>query len=268
MPSARTMSWVMGALLSLAGAGCASLLPPPEAIRPPLAIRAGIADMVIDRVEPDVSREEVAAAVQLLIGAAPACFPWPTLWLEGDDRRNIFRVRFDLMTRDWGTEVAQASALRMQDFVDLGFLTRRDRPDLGAGAVEFALTREGTAHLRGSPYGGQRPSFCAPAGRRLLEISGVEWGEFACGSLRVRFTHVADEWPNWARTDAARARMAETWAPLGSPVAGTVSLGRQWFRSSQVPASMSRNGGLRSLCYDPSRERIIGDDLDLDAPME
>ena len=156
----------------------------------------------------------------------------------------------------------------MQEFVDLGFLTRRERPDLGPGAVEFALTREGTAYLRGSPYGGQRPSFCAPAGRRLVEISSMEWGEFACGSLRVRFTHVANEWPAWARTESARARMAETWAPLGTGVAGTVSLGRQWFRPTEVPSGMSRNGGLRSLCYDAARERITGDDLDLSAPAE
>ncbi len=259
---------VVVAVLGLAAAGCASMLSPPEANRPPFAIRTGIAEMVIDRVEPGVSREEVAAAVQAMVGAAPVCFPWPTLWLEGDDRRNIFRVRFDLMTRDWGADVAQASALRMQEFVDLGFLTRRERPDLGAGAVEFALTREGTTYLRGSPYGGQRPSFCAPAGRRVLEISNMEWGEFACGSLRVGFTHVADEWPAWARTETSRARMVATWAPLGAPVAGTVSLGRQWFRPTDVPASMSRNGGLRSLCYDAARERITGDDLDLNAPTE
>ena len=165
---------IIVSLFGVVAAGCASLLPPPGAIRPPFAIRAGIAEMVIERVEPGVSREEVAAAAQAVIGAASACFPWPTLWIEGDDRRNIFRVRFDLMTRDWGAEVAQASALRMQDFVDLGFLTRRERPDLGAGAVEFALTREGTAYLRGSPYGGQRPSFCAPAGRRHRRVVGGE----------------------------------------------------------------------------------------------
>ena len=259
---------IIVSLFGVVAAGCASLLPPPGAIRPPFAIRAGIAEMVIERVELGVSREEVAAAAQAVIGAASACFPWPTLWIEGDDRRNIFRVRFDLMTRDWGAEVAQASALRMQDFVDLGFLTRRERPDLGAGAVEFALTREGTAYLRGSPYGGQRPSFCAPAGRRLVEISSMEWGEFACGSLRVRFTHVGEEWPAWARTERARARMVETWAPLGAPIAGTVSLGRQWFRPNEVPAEMSRNGGLRSLCYDAARGRITGDDLELNAPME
>lgn len=110
------------------------------------------------------------------------------------------------MARDWGGEVAASSRARMQEFVDLGFLTSRERPDMGADVVEYSLTQQGGASVQGSPYGGARPSFCAPAEHGVVAVTDVQHGQFACGSMRVRFTHVADAWPNWARTDNARAR--------------------------------------------------------------
>ena len=91
----------------------------------------------------------------------------------------------------------------------------------------------------------------------------MEFGQFPCGSLRVSFTHVADVWPNWARTEAARQRVDATWAPAGVPIAGQVTLGRQWFRQGAAPPGV-QNGGLRSLCLDGSHN-VVGDDLNLNA---
>src|SRR5262245_14220202 len=110
-----------------------------EVSRMPREVRLGAADMAISRVDEDVTREEVTAAVQALVERAPLCFPWPGLWLDASDRRNFYFARFDLMARDWGSTVAANSRQRMQEFVDLGFLTARDRPDLGTGVVEYTL---------------------------------------------------------------------------------------------------------------------------------
>jgi hypothetical protein len=230
--------------------------------RMPREVRLGAADMAISRVGEDVSREEVSAAVQAMVAQEAMCFPWPGLWLDASDRRNFYFARYDLMARDWGSTVAANSRQRMQEFVDLGFLTARERPDLGAGVVEYSLTEDGARYLRGSPYGGERPSFCAPSERRMIEITNMEWGQYDCGSLHVRFTHVADNWPAWARSEAARERVAATWGPVGVASEGTVTLGRQWFRRDQLPSDRS-NGELRSVCYDDSRQRVVGDDLEL-----
>jgi len=234
-----------------------------EYTRLPRDIRIGATEMLVERVMPDVSREEVAAAVQALVERETMCFPWPGLWLDASNRRSFYYARFDLMARDWGQDVADASRARMQEFVELGFLIARERPDIGAGVVEYTLTTDGVAYLRGSPYAGERPSFCAPSQRRVVEITAMEWGDYPCGSLRVRFNHVADDWPTWARNEGARIRIASTWAPVGVEAQGSVSLNRQWYRPSAMPPDMQRNGELRSLCYDASRQRVAGEDLEL-----
>lgn len=232
-----------------------------EFMRTPREIRTGAADSVIERVDSTVDRAEVLAAVQTIVTAAPLCYPWPGLWLDASDRRNAYVARYDLMTRDWGDGTTSASRVRMSEFVDLGFLTARDRPDIGPGVVQYDLTTEGVAFLRGSPYGGARPQFCPNAQRRVVDVTNMEFGQFDCGSLRVTFTHVADAWPTWARTEAARQRVDATWAPAGVPMTGQVTLGRQWFRQGEAPPGV-RNGALRSLCLDGSRN-VIGDDLNL-----
>ncbi|MGE0743141.1 MAG: hypothetical protein AB7O98_17535 [Hyphomonadaceae bacterium] len=236
-----------------------------EFMRIPREIRAGAADMVIERVAPNVSPAEVATAVQRMVADAPLCFAWPGVWLDGSERRrSVFLVRYDLMRRDWGAEAANTSAARMQEFVDMGYLVARE---MGDGAVQYALTNEGFARLQGSPYGGERPSFCAPSQRRVVEVTNIEPGQFTCGSLRVRFTHVADDWPSWARTPSLRERAAQAWAPIGHVESGTVTLGRQWFRQGQTPPGRV-NGELRSLCYDATRQRVTGDDLTLAADAQ
>jgi|CXWL01.1.fsa_nt_gi hypothetical protein len=268
MTATKAIVWVLGGALALTMSACASLTPTPEFMRIPRDIRTGAAEMVIERVEQDVSREEVAQALGVMIARAPVCMSWPGLWLEGDDRRNVFFARFDLMARDWGQGIADESERRMQEFVELGFLTKRERPEIGAGAFEYTLTPEGSDFLHGTPYGGDRPSFCAPSQRRLAEIVAIEWGNYDCGGMRVRFTHVADDWPTWARTDGARARVAEAWAPIGAVASGAVTLSRQWFRQNQLPEGVSKNGELRSLCYDSADDRVTGEDLDLRAAPE
>jgi hypothetical protein len=234
-----------------------------QPMRPPREVRTGAADMVLQSVEQSVSREEVAAAVQAMIAAAPVCTSWPAVWLQGNDRWSAFLVRYDLMTRDWGPEIASVDQERMEEFVTMGFLTRRERPEIGPGVVAYTLTPDGRAALRGSPYGGDRPTFCGPAQRRLLEITEMNFGRFPCGSLQVRFTHVSDGWPTWASAERTRARLAETWPAPGTAAEGSVSMNRQWFRPNAMPRGAGRNGALRSVCFDADHERTIGDDLNL-----
>lgn len=250
--------------LAIAACGAMGNLPSrDEFMRTPREIRTGAADSVIGRVESTVDRVEVAAVVQHLVSAAPLCYPWPGLWLDASEWRNVYYARYDLMTRDWGGDVTSASQQRMREFVDLGFLTARDRPDIGPGVVQYNPTSDGAAFLRGSPYGGARPEFCPNAQRRVVEVTDMEFGQFPCGSLRVRFTHIADTWPTWARTEAARQRVDSTWAPPNVPMTGQVTLGRQWFRRGAAPPGV-QSGALRSLCLDSARQ-VVGDDLNLNA---
>ena len=270
MPLAQMFPRLACAALVLTVTACAvgaSIPADPEFARMPREIRIGAADMVIEPVNQDVSREEVAAAVQAAVARETLCFPWPGLWLDASDRRSFFYARYDLMARDWGADVAAASRQRMQEFVDLGFMVARERPDRGLDVVEYTLTTDGEAYLRGSPYGGGRPSFCAPSQRRVIEITRMDWGQYDCGNLHVTFRHVADDWPAWARSESARSRVASTWAPPGVESEGSISLSRQWFRRGQLPPDRE-NGELRSLCVDSSRQRVIGDDLDLAAAAQ
>ncbi len=264
----KTSGWAralgLAALGAMAACGGLALEPPAPGAGPPREIRLGQAEMATQGVEPGVSPSEIASVVGAMVADARVCMPWPALWLDQEQRRSVFHVRFDLMARDWGADVAAASETRMREFVESGFLTRRERPDLGVGAATYTLTPEGAGALRGSPYGGARPQFCGASGRRLAEITALEWGEFACGNLRVGFTHVADDWPAWARTEAARARVLQTWGPIGSVAPGSVTLSRQWFRRAALPRGRG-NGELRSVCYGAREGRVLGDDLDLNA---
>lgn len=254
---------VAAAALAAFATACAGVLPAPPAgfERLPRVLRTGQADMAIERVEADVARAEVEAAVQALVAVAPICLPWPGVWLDPMQRRNLYVVRYDLMARDWGGEAAQAGGARMREFVEAGFLTSSERPDLGDGAMEYVLTPAGAAALNGSPYGGPRPAFCGPSQRRVVEIVALEHGDYPCGSLHVRFRHVMEAWPAWAATEAARARLDAAY-DLGAVGEGTVSLSRQWFRPPALPEGRV-NGELRSLCYDRDRGEATGDDLDL-----
>jgi hypothetical protein len=227
----------------------------------PNSIRNGLASMVVQTVEPNVSRDEITAAVQQLIFNEPVCILMPALWLEASERPNVYLVRFDLMARDWGEPAAAGAATRLDEFVDLGFFTKRDRASVGPGVIEITMTPAGRIHLRGRINPGVRASFCGPSERRLVEITSIEFGRFPCGSLRVRFTHVANDWPTWARGEATRARLAANWPQPGESGEGVVSLGRQWYRADDVPTGF-QNGSLRSLCYERER-RVADDDLDL-----
>lgn len=187
----------------------------------PRQIRMGATDMVIQRVEPEIVAEEVRGAVQAQLDRELMCFRWPSIWLADNERRRVYTVRYDLMERDWGADVADDARNRMQEFVGMGLLTVRDVSDaFGPGTLEYRLTREGGEYLQGSPSAG-RLSFCAPSGRRVVDIVETEFGTFACGTLNVRFTHTSEAWPDWARTPASQARVAEQW---GAP--GVVGEGR------------------------------------------
>jgi hypothetical protein len=272
MPLARAIPRIAGLMLGLVlAASCATVDLPSsdEFVRLPLDVRTGAANTVIERVESTVDRAEVQSAIQRLVTDAPVCFPWPGLWLDASTRRNVYYARYDRMNTDWGSDFAAASRARMREFVDMGFLTAVERPDLGAGVVEYTLTPEGDRFLRGTPYGGARPQFCPNAQRRVVEVTNMQWGQYPCGTVRVRFTHVADDYPTWARTDASRQRIDATWA-VGAPAEGEVSLSRHWYRPNLLPRGET-NGALKSLCLDGA-QNVIGDDLNLavstgDAPQ-
>ncbi len=264
---------IPGIALTLTGvalSACAGIINAPDReqfLRMPVEVRMGAADMAIEPVEQGVTRAEVLTAVQAMVAEAPLCLSWPGLWLDPEQRRDTYIVRYDLMTRDWGETASARSRERMQEFVDMGLLTQRDRPDLGAGIVEYVQTEMGGEYLRSTPYGGDgRPEFCAPSQRRLVEITAMEWGRFPCGNLSVSFTHIADDWPEWARTRELRERVGAQWAPPGVEMAGAVSLSRQWFRMGAAPDAQP-NGALRSVCYDSDRRQIVDGDLNLHAGL-
>jgi hypothetical protein len=94
----------------------------------------------------------------------------------------------------------------------------------------------------------------------VTEVISMEWVRSDCGNLRVRFRHVADTWPTWAVTEATRQRLAEQWPPLGETAEGQVTLSRQWFSRRALPRD-TPNGALQSICYDPQRARVTGDDV-------
>lgn len=266
MPLARAIPRIVVGVIGLALSACSTVSLPTsdEFVRLPVAVRTGAANTVIERVESTVDRAEVTEAVQRLVTDAPICFPWPGLWLDASTRRNVYYVRYDRMSSDWGGDFAAASRARMREFVEMGFLTAVERPDLGPGIVEYTLTPEGDRFLRGSPYGGARPQFCPNAQRRVVEVTDMQWGQYPCGSVKVRFTHIADAYPTWARTDTSRQRIDATLTPVGVPGEGEVSLSRHWYRPNLLPSGQT-NGALKSLCLDDA-QNVVGDDLNLSAP--
>lgn len=188
----------LAALMVFAGAA-ATAWSQSSTARAPREIRFGSVDMVVQRVEPEISQAEIFAAVQAQLDRETMCFAWPTIWLDPSERRRVFIVRYDLMQRDWGAEVAERTRARMQDFIDMGLLTQVHRPEIGTGVVAYHLTSLGYQNLRGSLSSG-RMSFCMPSERRVVEVLETQFGEYACGTAQVRFRHIADAWPSWART--------------------------------------------------------------------
>jgi hypothetical protein len=282
MPLGKAVPRLLMALAGLVAAACSSApapepviapvaapIPPPtlaendlgggSTARIPREVLVGAVDMVIQRVEQNVSRAEVAAAIAPMIAIAPVCLRWPTLWIE-QARRGTFVVRYDLMARDWGQPAAAGAEARMEEFVAMGFLQRQNGAN--AQVVTYVVTQAGEPYLSGALEPGRRPSFCAPAERRLVAIEAMEWGQYPCGTLHVRFTHEGDALPAWVRADATRARLEQGWPQAGTPVNGEVSLSRQWFRRQNLPPG-AENGRLTSACYDARRQEIIGDDLNL-----
>ncbi len=252
---------VGAAVLLVLAAGCATATAPAQATGPraPRDIRQGYYDSAVQAVERDVSREEVAATISAMLANVPVCMRIPGLWLDGEMRHGAFVVRYDLMQRDWGGDVAAEAKRRMDEFVEMGFLDAQ-----GEGETQYAVTALGQSLLRGSFETGNPPSFCGPAPRRLIEITDMEWGAFDCGTLRVRFTHDAESWPSWATSETARNYVVAAMPAPGETAAGSVSLLRQWF-ADENRAQADNNGGLRSLCYYAARRPSERGDLNLRA---
>ena len=190
MPSVRAIVRILACLAVAATAACAMTSPAQQAEfdRTPREVRSGGADTAVAPVERDISREEVAAAIRSILNQSPICMSWPGVWLNEASSRSAYVMRADLMARDWGEDVAREGEQRMDEFVDMGFLTKRERPEIGARVHEYALTALGRQYLQGSPYGGDRPTFCAPSQRHLIEVTRIEFGQYPCGTLRAYFT--------------------------------------------------------------------------------
>jgi hypothetical protein len=265
MPSVRAISLFAVCALAAAASSCAETSQQQaEYLRTPREILSGAANTVLAPVERNVSREEVAVAVRAILDQSQICMPWPGLWLNEGSSRTAYVVRADLMARDWGENVARGGEQRMDEFVDMGFLLKRERPEVGARVHEYALTQLGRQYLQGSPYGGDRPIFCAPSQRKLIELTNVEFGQFPCGTARASFTYSAQDWPTWARSEGARARIAGDLGPIGAVENGAVSMGRQWFRQDTLPTGVI-NGSLQSVCYNAQAQRVMDSDLNLHA---
>jgi hypothetical protein len=231
----------------------------------PSAIRTGRADLATQPVETSVSANEVLAAVQRIVGAAPICMSWPSLWVDDMGSRQIIRVRFDLMRRDWGGDVADDAQQRMDAFVDMGFLAKRARDEVAPGVVDFTVTDLGHAYMRGtiSSDSGSAPKFCAPGERHVIAITQMEWGSFPCGHLKAHFSFDSPDHPSWATSASARARALEALGPSARGQ-GAVTLSREWYNEDQVPQGVV-NGSLQSVCFDAQHARILGNDLMLAA---
>jgi hypothetical protein len=231
----------------------------------PAAIRSGRADQATQPVETSVSANEVLAAVQRILGAAPVCMSWPSLWVDDMGSRDAIRVRFDLMRRDWGGDVADDAKQDMDAFVDMGFLTKRARDDVAHGVIDFTLTDLGRGYMRGtiSSDSGSAPKFCAPGERHVVAITQMEWGSFPCGHLKAHFSFDSPDHTSWATSPGARAVVVEALGPSARGQ-GAVTLSREWYSEEQVPQGVV-NGSLQSICFDTQHTRILGDDLTLTA---
>jgi hypothetical protein len=253
MPSVRAIAYFAVCAMAVGVSACEITNAPTreEFLRIPNEIRTGATDTVVAPVERDVSRDEIDRAVRTMLSDSPICLAWPSLWLNEGASRADYVVRSDLMARDWGENVA-------------GEGEQRERPEIATRVHQYSLTPAGRGYLRGSPYGGDRPSFCAPSQRQLIEITNIEFGQYPCGTLRVSFTYTAQSWPSWASSDAARTRVAADLGAIGAVEHGVVTLGRQWFSQTALPEGRS-NGSLQSVCYDAQYQRVTGSDLNLHA---
>lgn len=245
-------------VLALLGAACASAAPSGTATGAPAprAVLIGRAAFVFEPIQGEIPADELRAAIAPMVARAAICMRFPGIWLDGEMRLSAFVVRYDLMQRDWGSEVSASARQRMDEFVEMGFLTAAPRGE----AVAYTLTPLGRAMLRGGFGGGRPPSFCGASEHRLLEIVSTERGAFPCGSVRVRFSHVGDAWPSWAASEAARRYVAAAGASPGEASEGSVSLSRRWYARDILPARIV-NGSLGSLCYDARRDLYRGDDF-------
>jgi hypothetical protein len=252
-------------LVLVAGATACQIPVAPQPLagpRMPREVREGRLDVAVQTVERDVANAEVMAVLNAMTSREPICMRMPGLWLDSALRRGVFVVRYGLMARDWGAQTTELAQQRMAEFVEMGFLT----VSLDGDRATYTIAERGRALMQGSFESGEPPAFCGPGGRRVVEITNMEWGAFDCGSLRVRFTHVADDWPAWATSPAARDRVAEAMLPPGVVGAGVVSLSRHWFARSNRAAAEA-NGALRSVCFDEVRQSGINGDLDLHQPV-
>jgi len=222
-------------------------------------------EMMIEAVERNVPKAEIEDALRRIIANEPVCLRIPPAhWLAVKGRPRS--VRFDLP--DWdGREIAPDAEQRLDAFVDMGFLTKSPVPGHDARYAEYDWTSEGLRVYDGReafPAG----TFCPPAERRFVAIERVRWDHSEKPAvLRVDFSHTADDYPSWMRTEAVRARYASRLPPLGIAYS-SVSLYRIWRKSEDPAENAPRSGKLEQWCYDYVHNRPMHCSIDLNRALD
>jgi hypothetical protein len=218
--------------------------------------------MIIGGVERNVPRTEVEEAVRRIIANEPICLRIPfARWLAVKGRPRS--VRFD--AESWNdNKIEPDIEQRLDAFVDMGFLTKQPVPDHDASYAEYDWTPEGLRVYDGMG-GFPRGYFCPAVERRLVGIVSTRLETHLPSyprALRVDFSHTADAYPSWMRTEAVRERYASRLPPLGISHS-TVFLYRIWRKGQHPEKNAPRSGVLEQFCYDPVHNRPDRCSIDL-----
>jgi hypothetical protein len=218
--------------------------------------------MIVAPVERNVPKAEVEDAVRRIIANERVCLRIPLArWLAVPGRPGS--VRFD--AKSWNDRQIEPDVeQRLDAFVDMGFLTKAPVPDHDALWAEYGWTTEGLKVYDG-PGGFPRGYFCPPVERRFVEIVSIRREtrpRSYAGALRVDFSHTADTYPSWMRTDAVRERYASRLPPPGIS-RSTVFLYRIWRKGEHPAKNAPRSGTLEQHCYDPIHNRPERCSIDL-----
>jgi hypothetical protein len=222
-------------------------------------------ETIIAAVERNVAKSDIEDAVDRIVANEPVCMRIPFAhWLAVRGRPNS--VRFDVDT--WLERKIDPDVEEQLDaFVEMGFLSKKPLPDHDARWAEYDWTPEGRKVYSGMA-GFPRGSFCPPAERRLVEIVSIKHDKRRNPTaLRVHFSHTADDYPHWMRTDAVRKRYASRIPPPGISYS-TVYLYRIWINGKHPEKNAPRSGMLDQHCYDFVHNRREHCDIDLKQARE
>lgn len=214
--------------------------------------------LIVANVERGISREEIRAAVERVVAAAPVCLPLPVVWWEP---AAPFTVRFG-PTLWRGAPIPEDAEQRLDDFVQMGFWLKHPEPQVGDGIFQYELTTAGQRYYRGHPFWGARASFCPPAERQLVSIVDVvrvpaehperfpALGFYPPVSLGVRFQWAGVPAQSWLPSEDLRTRYRRYLPESGVTSEGYARLFRVWRRNDHPIANAPLSGALETFCYD------------------